>query len=180
MKRPIRTKSSLKTAALQNNKPLSKRPDGKRAKAGRPAHVPDDWHRSKVTTFASVGYNEEQIAGYLKISSDTLHKYYRRELAYATMDMLGVAKKGLALALKEKKPWAICFVLKTRGRKLHNGEGWLERTEITGANGKALIPEIDITKLTDEQLIKLREAQSLLASIAPALTTGTRDSAESD
>lgn len=173
MKRPIRTKSSLKTAALKTKTSPKK-------KMGRPAHIPDEWHRKKVENFAAAGYSEEEIAGYLKFSVDTLRKYYKRQLAYASMDMVGMARRGLAQALREKKTWAICFVLKTRGRKLHNGEGWLERTEITGANGKALIPEIDITKLTDDQLIKLREAQSLLASIAPALTTGTRDSAESD
>lgn len=172
MKRPSR--SNIKTVSLKvTNKKVPKR-----SGPGRPEHVPTDWHKRKVSTFASVGYSEEQIAGYLKISVSTLVKYYRRELAYATMDMLGVAKKGLAQALREKKPWAICFVLKTRGRKLHNGEGWLERQEITGAGGKPLIPEIDITQLSDEQLVKLRDAQLLLASIAPQLTSGTRDNEE--
>ena len=158
MKRPTRKALRSKTVPL-NNKTVSKR------RAGRPEHEPTKWHREKVETFASVGYNAAQIAGYLKISEDTLFKHYRRELAYATMDMLSLAKEGLAEALRHKKPWAVCFVLKTRGKALYNGVGWSERQEITGANGKDLIPELDITKLSDDQLIKLREAQRLLASI---------------
>lgn len=173
MKRPQRR--SVITVALKHNKL-----GGKRDRPGRPEHVPTDWYRSQVENFASAGYSQEEIAAYLKLSVPTLLKYYRRELAYATMDMVGLAKKGLAQALREKKTWAIIFVLKTRGRKLHGGEGWLERQEITGAGGKPLIPEVDITKLSDAELFKLREAQRLLASIAPTLAGGTGDSAESD
>lgn len=171
MKRPNRR---VQTLSLRRDKPTP------RKGPGRPEHVPTQWYRDEVENFASAGYTEEDIAGYLKISRDTLRKYYKRELAYATMDMVGLAKRGLAEALKAKKTWAICFVLKTRGRKLHNGEGWLERQEITGAGGKPLIPEVDITKLTDAELLKLREAQRLLASIAPTLAGGTRDDEESD
>jgi hypothetical protein len=172
MKRPQR--KSIRTLLLKSKS------TPKRDRPGRPEHVPTDWYREQVETFASVGYAEDEIAGYLKISRETLRKYYKRQLAYATMDMLGLAKKGLAEALRHKKTWAIIFVLKTRGRKMHNGEGWLERTELTGAGGKPLIPEVDITKLSDAELIKLREAQRLLASIAPTLTSGAGDSEESD
>ena len=173
MKRPQR--KSIKTLPLKANKLGTKRD-----RPGRPEHVPTDWYREQVETFASAGYDQVSIAAYLKISEPTLLKYYRRQLAYATMDMVGLAKKGLAQALREKKTWAIIFVLKTRGRQLHNGEGWLERQEITGAGGKPLISEIDISKLSDDQLVKLREAQLLLASIAPALTDRARDNEESD
>ena len=43
---------------------------------------------------------------------------------------------------------ATLFYLKTKGRK----RGYQERTEVTGAEGKDLIPSVDFSKMTDEQI----------------------------
>jgi hypothetical protein len=37
-----------------------------------------------------------------------------------------------------KEAWAVCFTLKTIGK----GRGYVERNEVTGANGKDFIPPI--------------------------------------
>jgi len=55
-------------------------------------HEPTDETRGKVIGFSCAGFNQTQIADYLKIDDKTLRKYYRYELDHAKME------KTMALA----------------------------------------------------------------------------------
>lgn len=129
-----------------------KRPKPKKAN-GRPRYQPSDLERGSVKSLSAAGYSEDHIAAYMRIDPKTLRKHFPDELAFATMELLGAAVGGLAQALKEKQAWAICFVLKTRGKKLHNGVGWSERTEIAGPEGGAI--PVRLSSLSDTQLEQL-------------------------
>jgi hypothetical protein len=48
------------------------------------------------------------------------------------------AESALQSAVLAKEAWAVCFTLKTIGK----GRGYVERNEVTGANGKDFIPPI--------------------------------------
>ena len=143
-----------KAAASKPAKPQKPTAEPKAGK-GRPAHKPDDKSRGMVKALAAAGYDHDRIALYMKISAPTLAKHYKAELETAVMELLGGAVSGLAEALKKQEPWAICFVLKTRGKKLHNGEGWSERQEVTGPEGGAI--PIRLGSLNDSQLSQLLE-----------------------
>jgi hypothetical protein len=49
-------------------------------KRGRPAHVPTDKNRSKVSMLLAFGWSNERIANALGITAPTLRKVYFREL----------------------------------------------------------------------------------------------------
>ncbi len=49
-------------------------------------HVPTLLTRAKVEGFCCAGFTQDQIANYLRISDDTLRKYYRDELDMALMN----------------------------------------------------------------------------------------------
>lgn len=166
MERLQRAKAPLKRASTLP----PKRTHG----GGMAQHQPDKDSRDKVESFAGIGYSEDKIAQYLGISDVTLRKYYPNELAYGEMHLMKLAYSGLQKGLKDNKSWAIQFTLRLKGRKM----GWSERTEITGADGRDLMAPIDMSRLTDEQLIKLRNAQSILAEIASSVAIGAGDSEE--
>lgn len=128
----------------------------KHSRPGRPKgkkeHRPTRESREMVQDFASIGYPHAKIAERMGMNLNTLWKHYRRELDIAEMDMMKVALNGLGEALHAKKPWAICFMLKTRGKEM----GWTERTEHTGKNGA---PLLDLSKLTEEELDQIARIQ---------------------
>lgn len=142
---------------------------------GQPPHVPNQATREMVENLSAVGYDAISIAECLGMSEPTLKKYYNHEYCYATMKMLGLARAGLADGLRKKQAWAICFTFKTRGKHM----GWSERQEITGANGKDLIPELDMSKLTDDQLKQIADAQSTIAKVTAQVAGGAGDQEES-
>ena len=47
---------------------------------GKPVHKPTDKIRAEVSALSSFGTPREDIAKYVKISVDTLNKYYKEEL----------------------------------------------------------------------------------------------------
>lgn len=142
---------------------------------GQPPHKPNQATREMVENLSAVGYAAEDIAECLGLSEITLKKYYNYEFCFATMKMLGLARAGLADALRRKQAWAICFTFKTRGKHL----GWSERQEITGANGKDLIPELDMSKLSDEQLKQIADSQETIARVTAEVASGSGDQTES-
>lgn len=133
---------------------------------GRPRFQPTDEQRGSVRALSAAGYSEDEIARYIQIAPKTLRKYFPNELAFATMELLGTAVGGLADALKRKEAWAICFVLKTRGKKLHDGAGWSERHEIAGTGKDGAIP-VRLSSLNDNQLVQLLGRLELAASSIP-------------
>lgn len=139
-------------------------------RTGRPPHEPTDHTRGQVTAFAIAGYTQEQIGAHLGISHVTLRKHYARELEFAAMEAMGQAVGGLMGAVKDREAWAICFYLKTRGKKL----GFTERVEHTGADGAPLVPT-DLSGLTDDELEILDRARRLVARLAAETPNGTGD-----
>ena len=53
--------------------------------------------------------------------------------------ILDMAETGLYKAIREGKDWAIKYILSTKGKS----RGYVERQEVTGANGGALIVDWD-------------------------------------
>jgi len=90
---------------------------------GWPAHAPTDETRQKVRLWAAVGTTQEVIASELKISVDTLAKYYRDELDEASSE--GVANVASTLYSKAMAGdvTSMIFYLKTRGR-------WSEKASV--------------------------------------------------
>lgn len=52
--------------------------------------------------------------------------------------VIDLAELGLYKAILNNEPWALQFILKTKGKK----RGYVERTELTGADGAELIKTI--------------------------------------
>ena len=76
----------------------------------------------------------------LRCSRQTVMNYAARypEVREAMDDareaMLDVAESKLFDAVRKGQPWAVCFYLKTQGKK----RGYIERQEFTGADGEPL------------------------------------------
>lgn len=85
-------------------------------------HIPDSYSREVVRALVVVGANQEAIARYLKISVDTLDKYYRTELDEGLYDaLMPVAKTAIQLA-QEGNVKMIDLVLKYRA-------GWAKNAD---------------------------------------------------
>jgi hypothetical protein len=61
---------------------------------------------------------------------------------------LDLAETKLLTHLRDGNLKAVIFYLKTKGKV----RGYSERTEVTGPNGRPLSLELDVTKLSDEEL----------------------------
>ncbi len=62
-------------------------------------HIPDDKTREMVRDLVVLGVKQDKIADYLKISVDTLDKYYRYELDHGLYEALApVARTAIQLA----------------------------------------------------------------------------------
>lgn len=99
--------------------PVKKRVGNKKGTnsgGGYPPHVPTPELRHKVSLWAAVGTTQEVIASELKITVDTLVKYYREELDEASAK--GVANVATTLYAKamDGDVGSMIFYLKTRGR----------------------------------------------------------------
>lgn len=99
---------------------------------GWPAHEPTEDLREKVRMWAAVGTTQEVIASELKISVDTLAKYYRDELDEATNR--GVANVASTLYAKAiaGDVTSMIFYLKTRGR-------WSEKPSVGDADNPLVV-----------------------------------------
>lgn len=127
----------------------------KRKSAGRPRYAVKDADRVTVRALSTAGLDQDMIADYLNIAPKTLRQYFRRELDLSLVDIFGGCMRGLVALINKNDLGAICFFMKTRGRRLHNGDGWLERQEITGPGGGAI--PVRLSSLTDAQLAQLAD-----------------------
>ena len=96
-------------------------------------HKPTDEQRKIVQMLSSLGTTYEDIATKLKISSDTLVKYYKQELDEGRIDANATIAQTLFQQAKNGNTSAMMFWLKTRAR-------WKEVTqhEISGVDGQAI------------------------------------------
>lgn len=82
-------------------------------------HQPTDELRKLARTLSAVGITYEDIASKIEISSDTLVKYYKKELSDGRIDANATVAKGLFEQAKSGNTAAAMFWLKTRA-------GWKE------------------------------------------------------
>ncbi len=77
-------------------------------------------------------------------------------------DVADLAEWGLRVAVNNKKPWAICFTLRTRGRRLGYGKRPPARDE-----GPWLqpAPRFDLRRLSDEQAADLHRLLSTVCRV---------------
>jgi len=103
------------------------------AERGRPPHKPTKESRDQVKRLSALGCPHEDIATRLKISADTLVKYYQDELDEGRIDANSAIAGTLFNQAKKGNTVAAIFWLKTRAR-------WKETqvNEVTGANGTDL------------------------------------------
>lgn len=80
------------------------------------AHVPTLETKAKIIGFSCAGFTQEQMAKYLKISVDTLVKYYSDELDQAKMEKISQISSNVYKQAMEGNEKMAEFVLKTQGR----------------------------------------------------------------
>ena len=107
-----------------------------------------------VNALSAYGVSHDEIALYVKMSKPTLYKYYQEELALGKIKANTRIAETLYNMAKEGDRTACIFWLKTRA-------GWREtsRMELANAEGNAFVvnSDYDLSKLTKEELLKLRE-----------------------
>jgi hypothetical protein len=103
------------------------------AEKGRPPHKPTKDTQEQVKRLSALGCPHEDIATRLKISADTLVKYYKDDLDEGRIDANAAIAGTLFSQAKKGNTAAAIFWLKTRAR-------WKETqvNELTGANGTDL------------------------------------------
>ena len=96
---------------------------------GRPPHEPTQESRDTAKRLSALGVPYEDIALRLKISADTLVKYYQEELDDGRIDANSAIAGTLFNQAKKGNTAAAIFWLKTRAR-------WKETSshEVTGVN----------------------------------------------
>jgi hypothetical protein len=101
------------------------------AEKGRPPHKRTKDTQEQVKRLSALGCPYEDIATRLKISADTLVKYYKDELDEGRIDANAAIAGTLFSQAKKGNTAAAIFWLKTRAR-------WKETqvNEVTGLDGK--------------------------------------------
>lgn len=97
------------------------------------------------------------------INRCTYYDWYEKDADFrAAIDAISescidFAESSLMQQIKDGNPTSTIFYLKTKGKK----RGYVETAEITGKDGKDLIPaKLDVSKLTDEQLKAITEIRT--------------------
>ena len=100
------------------------------AEKGRPAHKPTQEAKDTAKRLSALGVPHEDIATRLKISADTLVKYYQEELDEGRIDANAAIAGTLFSQAKKGNTAAAIFWLKTRAR-------WKETqvNEVSGLDG---------------------------------------------
>lgn len=100
------------------------------AEKGRPPHKPTKDTQEQVKRLSALGCPHEDIATRIKISADTLVKYYKDELDEGRIDANAAIAGTLFSQAKKGNTAAAIFWLKTRAR-------WKETqvNEVTGQDG---------------------------------------------
>ena len=98
---------------------------------GRPAHKVTKENQETAKRLAALGVPFEDIATRLKISADTLTKYYKEELDDGRIDANAAIAGTLFQQAKKGNTAAAIFWLKTRAK-------WKETqvNEVSGVDGK--------------------------------------------
>lgn len=129
-------------------------------------HKPTADTRYRVTAYAMVGTPQQDIARLLGVHPSTLQRHYSNELKLARSEANAKVGGRLFQAAMEGNVSAMIFWMKAQA-------GWREvsRTEVTGADGKPLLPRNarpDFSMLTDEErrqlsglISKVREREKL-------------------
>lgn len=98
-----------------------------------------------------------------QIARTTYYDWYEKDPEFrAAIDAIAescidFAESSLLQQIKDGNPTSTIFYLKTKGKK----RGYVETHELTGKDGKDLIPaKLDVSKLTDEQLKAITEIQT--------------------
>ena len=114
----------------------------------------------KIKLMVAIGIPQEQIAGILKMSKETLSVTYRDSIDYGANTANTVVGGKIFEAAKRGEQWA-CTLWAARRM------GWKETTatEVSGPNGGAIEARIDVSKLSKAQL-------ETLATIAIPVHTG--------
>lgn len=104
------------------------------AEKGRPAHKVTKENQDTAKRLSALGVTHEDIALRLKISTDTLTKYYQEQLDEGRIDANSAIAGTLFQQAKNGNTAAAIFWLKTRAR-------WKEtdRHEIAGFDGRDLV-----------------------------------------
>ena len=97
-------------------------------------YTPTTENKKLVKTLAAVGITFEDIATKLEISSDTLVKYYKKELDDGRIDANASIGQTLFQQAKNGNTAAAIFWLKTRAR-------WKETqaVELSGPDGSGMV-----------------------------------------
>lgn len=122
--------------------------------------------RRPVLRFAPVlkaleetGGNISAVARKAGVSRASIHEFItnhpdlRMALDQARESRLDLAEDALTKAVEQSEPWAVCFLLKCLGKK----RGYVERQELTGAEGDA----IKVEQVSIEE--RRRRVESLIA-----------------
>ena len=114
----------------------------------------------KIKLMVAIGIPQEQIAGILKMSKETLSVTYRDSIDYGANTANTVVGGKIFEAAKRGESWA-CSLWAARRM------GWKETTatELSGPNGAPIESRIDVSKLSKAQL-------ETLATIAIPVHTG--------
>lgn len=112
---------------------------------GRKAHQPTDENKKQVESMAAVGITQEQIAQFLKISQDTLAKYYEDELANGAIKANAKVASSLYTQAINGNVTAQIFWCKTR-------LGWREKSEVelSGKDNSPLTAVLQILPQKDK------------------------------
>lgn len=159
-------------------------------KGGRPEWAPTDIEKGRIQGMAEAGFTQEQIARRIGKDVKTLVDRCGEILEFARMDLIvSVVRNAYRAALgapaqmdpsgqfvlrAEVLPqaWAICFILKTIGRKL--GLGFSERID-PGKDDPHLELAALLPKMTGEEIAIIEQAQGILGKYAPQLAGPLRD-----
>jgi len=117
----------------------------------RPTHEPTDSNRKTVESMSGYGIPEDDIALVIGIDPKTLRKHYRRELDLGHIKANSAVAQNLfkrATGDGSQSVTAAIFWAKTR-------MGWRETTRLehSGPEGRPI--QLDLTKLTADELEKL-------------------------
>ena len=94
-----------------------------------------------TTAIRELHGNLSAVAKQLGVCRQTLYTYIERHpsvnnvVAESRETMLDNAESALYRAVLGGEAWAVCFFLKTQGKR----RGYVERQEVTGADGGAIV-----------------------------------------
>lgn len=140
-------------------------------KGGRPPHMPTEQSRKYVKSMLGAGLKQDAVCAVLDISENTLRKHYPRELESAEYEVHAMVGQSLVFNAigGPKAEWekanmsAAIFYAKTR-------MGWKEPPQDVNLRGS--IGHYDPSKLTDDELKRIVDAEAILTAVAVSAGSG--------